>query len=261
LSLLFNDSRSQSWEFSYQPCARCLGVTVTLAGLVSFNCSVNHGLSYFALVLRTICQPASAAIAYSLDKKLSGKRNILGFDLVEFFFSRSRLLRTPTLVEKTFDSRLINHFIQEFKRSSSSLTAQECRVLVPFVSALHVSVLSVHPPPLITLLFRSNLFQVTRTSTSTTSTSTCARFEEQVKEFLFFRCLLPHAPSPLSDGKALKQTRPRQMVDYSECMGCWVLVCPMPELAYPELPLTRLFLACSFANYNHDTRHISAQVP
>jgi hypothetical protein len=62
-----------------------LGATVTLAGLVSFNC-VNHGLIYFALILRTICQPAATAIAYSLDKKVSDKRNILSFDFVEFFF-------------------------------------------------------------------------------------------------------------------------------------------------------------------------------
>uniref|UniRef100_A0A672FSU0 Heat shock cognate 71 kDa protein n=1 Tax=Salarias fasciatus TaxID=181472 RepID=A0A672FSU0_SALFA len=50
-------------------------------------------------VLRIINEPTAAAIAYGLDKKVGGERNVLIFDL-----------------GGDFDNRMVNHFIAEFKR-------------------------------------------------------------------------------------------------------------------------------------------------
>uniref|UniRef100_A0A8C2ZH00 Heat shock protein 8 n=1 Tax=Cyclopterus lumpus TaxID=8103 RepID=A0A8C2ZH00_CYCLU len=51
-------------------------------------------------VLRIINEPTAAAIAYGLDKKVGAERNVLIFDLGG----------------EDFDSRMVNHFIAEFKR-------------------------------------------------------------------------------------------------------------------------------------------------
>uniref|UniRef100_A0A671RPS1 Heat shock cognate 71 kDa protein n=1 Tax=Sinocyclocheilus anshuiensis TaxID=1608454 RepID=A0A671RPS1_9TELE len=51
-------------------------------------------------VLRIINEPTAAAIAYGLDKKVGSERNVLIFDLGG----------------EDFDSRMVNHFISEFKR-------------------------------------------------------------------------------------------------------------------------------------------------
>jgi hypothetical protein len=39
-------------------------------------------------------------------------------------------------------------------------------------------------------------------------------------------------------------------------MGRWVLACPMPELGYLDLPLTRPFLACSFFKLQPSPRYV-----
>jgi molecular chaperone DnaK (HSP70) len=56
-------------------------------------------------VLRIISEPTAAAIAHGLDKKVVGERNVLIFDL-----------GGGTSGDEDFDSRLVNHFVQEFKR-------------------------------------------------------------------------------------------------------------------------------------------------
>merc|ERR1712172_475999 len=79
-------------------------------------------------VLRIINEPTAAAIAYGLDKKVSGEKNILIFDLGGGTFDVSILTIEDGIFEvkstagdthlggEDFDNRLVNHFIQEFKR-------------------------------------------------------------------------------------------------------------------------------------------------
>jgi len=79
-------------------------------------------------VLRIINEPTAAAIAYGLDKKIGGERNVLIFDLGGGTFDVSILTIEDGIFEvkstagdthlggEDFDNRLVNHFVQEFKR-------------------------------------------------------------------------------------------------------------------------------------------------
>jgi len=79
-------------------------------------------------VLRIINEPTAAAIAYGLDKKVVGEKNILIFDLGGGTFDVSLLTIEDGIFEvkatagdthlggEDFDNRLVNHFAQEFKR-------------------------------------------------------------------------------------------------------------------------------------------------
>jgi molecular chaperone DnaK (HSP70) len=79
-------------------------------------------------VLRIINEPSAAAIAYGLDKKVVGERNVLIFDLGGGTFDVSLLTIEEGIFEakatagdthlggEDFDNRLVNHFAQEFKR-------------------------------------------------------------------------------------------------------------------------------------------------
>lgn len=79
-------------------------------------------------VLRIINEPTAAAIAYGLDKKQSGERNVLIFDLGGGTFDVSVLTIEDGIFEvkstagdthlggEDFDNRMVNHFITEFKR-------------------------------------------------------------------------------------------------------------------------------------------------
>ena len=81
-------------------------------------------------VLRIINEPTAAAIAYGLDKKLVGERNVLIFDLgggtfdvslltiVEGIFEVKATAGDTHLGGEDFDNRLVNHFVQEFKRKN-----------------------------------------------------------------------------------------------------------------------------------------------
>ncbi|KAJ3902191.1 heat shock cognate 70 [Lentinula edodes] len=81
-------------------------------------------------VLRIINEPTAAAIAYGLDKKVSGERSVLIFDLGGGTFDVSLLTIEEGIFEvkatagdthlggEDFDNRLVNHFIQEFKRKN-----------------------------------------------------------------------------------------------------------------------------------------------
>jgi heat shock 70kDa protein 1/2/6/8 len=133
----------------------------------------NPGTIFGLNVLSIINEPTTAAITYCLDKKDSGERNVLIFDLgwsleelsfdvtpltvEEGIFEVKALAGDTHLGGEDFDSRLVDPFVTTLSRSSSASTKRTCRpVLVPFtVSALRVSVLSVHTPPLPTPLLRS----------------------------------------------------------------------------------------------------------
>ncbi|KAI8030638.1 Heat shock cognate 70 kDa protein [Camellia lanceoleosa] len=81
-------------------------------------------------VMRIINEPTAAAIAYGLDKKAesSGEKNVLIFDLGGGTFDVSLLtIEEGIFVVKAtagdthlggedFDNRMVNHFVQEFKR-------------------------------------------------------------------------------------------------------------------------------------------------
>merc|ERR1711937_339504 len=79
-------------------------------------------------VLRIINEPTAAAIAYGLDKKSAGETNVLIFDLGGGTFDVSLLTIDDGIFEvkatagdthlggEDFDNRLVNHFVQEFKR-------------------------------------------------------------------------------------------------------------------------------------------------
>jgi L1 cell adhesion molecule like protein len=79
-------------------------------------------------VLRIINEPTAAAIAYGLDKKATGERHVLIFDLGGGTFDVSVLSIDDGIFEvkstagdthlggEDFDNRLVNHFVNEFKR-------------------------------------------------------------------------------------------------------------------------------------------------
>ncbi|WP_278046982.1 Hsp70 family protein, partial [Candidatus Hodgkinia cicadicola] len=80
-------------------------------------------------VLRIINEPTAAALAYGLDKKLKGERNVLIFDLGGGTFDVSILtIDEGSLFEvkatagdthlggEDYDNRLVNHLADEFKR-------------------------------------------------------------------------------------------------------------------------------------------------
>ncbi|KAL4137621.1 70-kilodalton heat shock protein, variant 2 [Phytophthora ramorum] len=91
-------------------------------------------------VLRIINEPTAAAIAYGLDKK-GGERNVLIFDLGGGTFDVSLLSIEEGIFEvkatagdthlggEDFDSRLVEFFVQEFKRKHRKDMAQNQRAL------------------------------------------------------------------------------------------------------------------------------------
>merc|ERR1711904_169198 len=92
-------------------------------------------------VLRIINEPTAAAIAYGLDKKSAGEMNVLIFDLGGGTFDVSLLTIDdgifavkPTGGDKhlggeDFDNRLVNHFVQEFKRKHKNDLTANARAL------------------------------------------------------------------------------------------------------------------------------------
>ena len=79
-------------------------------------------------VHRIINEPTAAIITYGLDKKTTGERNVLIFDLGGGTFDVSLLTIEEGIFEvkatagdthlggEDFDNRLVTHFSQEFKR-------------------------------------------------------------------------------------------------------------------------------------------------
>jgi heat shock 70kDa protein 1/2/6/8 len=92
-------------------------------------------------VLRIINEPTAAAIAYGLDKKTVGERNVLIFDLGGGTFDVSLLTIEEGIFEvkatagdthlggEDFDNRLVNHFVQEFKRKHKKDLSSNPRAL------------------------------------------------------------------------------------------------------------------------------------
>ncbi|KAK3064496.1 Hsp70 chaperone, partial [Teratosphaeriaceae sp. CCFEE 6253] len=92
-------------------------------------------------VLRIINEPTAAAIAYGLDKKQVGERNVLIFDLGGGTFDVSLLTIEDGIFEvkstagdthlggEDFDNRLVNHFVNEFKRKNKKDLTANARAL------------------------------------------------------------------------------------------------------------------------------------
>lgn len=92
-------------------------------------------------ILRIINEPTAAAIAYGLDKKVQGERNVLIFDLGGGTFDVSLLTIEEGIFEvkatagdthlggEDFDNRLVAHFVQEFKRKYKKDLSVNARAL------------------------------------------------------------------------------------------------------------------------------------
>jgi len=92
-------------------------------------------------VLRIINEPTAAAIAYGLDKKVGTERNVLIFDLGGGTFDVSILTIEDGIFEvkstsgdthlggEDFDNRMVNHFVQEFKRKHKKDISDNKRAL------------------------------------------------------------------------------------------------------------------------------------
>ncbi|KAL1895171.1 Hsp70 chaperone [Ceratocystis pirilliformis] len=92
-------------------------------------------------VLRIINEPTAAAIAYGLDKKVEGERNVLIFDLGGGTFDVSLLTIEDGIFEvkstagdthlggEDFDNRLVQHFVNEFKRKHKKDLTSNARAL------------------------------------------------------------------------------------------------------------------------------------
>ena len=93
-------------------------------------------------VLRIINEPTAAALAYGLDKNLSGEKNVLIFDLGGGTFDVSILtidegsmfeVRSTAgdthLGGEDFDNRLVNHFMKEFARKHKKDISGNARAL------------------------------------------------------------------------------------------------------------------------------------
>ena len=174
-------------------------------------------------VLRIINEPTAAAIAYGLDKKLVGERNVLIFDLGGGTFDVSLLTIEEGIFEvkatagdthlggEDFDNRLVNHFVQEFKRKNKKgLT---------FLSALNELVtdytIDLSSNPRAVRRLRTACERAKRTLSSATQTSieidslfegidfytslTRARFEELCQDL--FRSTLEPVEKVLRDSK------------------------------------------------------------
>ncbi|KAM9785718.1 heat shock 70 kDa protein-like [Neosynchiropus ocellatus] len=92
-------------------------------------------------VLRIINEPTAAAIAYGLDKSKRGEHNVLIFDLGGGTFDVSILTIEDGIFEvkatagdthlggEDFDNRMVNHFVEEFKRKHKKDISNNKRAL------------------------------------------------------------------------------------------------------------------------------------
>ncbi|SGZ51555.1 CIC11C00000003942 [Sungouiella intermedia] len=92
-------------------------------------------------VMRIINEPTAAAIAYGLDKKTEEEKNVLIFDLGGGTFDVSLLSIEDGIFEvkatagdthlggEDFDNRLVNHFVNEFKRKNKKDLSTNQRAL------------------------------------------------------------------------------------------------------------------------------------
>ncbi|KAG8728156.1 70-kilodalton heat shock protein, partial [Ceratobasidium sp. 423] len=92
-------------------------------------------------VLRIISEPNTVAVSYAFDKNTQGERNVLFFSLGGGFVSVSLVTIEEGIIEvkavagnnhlggEDFDNRLVNHFVQEFKRKNKKDLSSSPRAL------------------------------------------------------------------------------------------------------------------------------------
>lgn len=150
-------------------------------------------------VMRIINEPTAAAIAYGLDKKSTsvGEKNILVFDLGGGTFDVSLLTIEEGIFEvkatagdthlggEDFDNRMVNHFVQEFKRKYKKDISGNARALRRLRTACERAKRTLSSSSQTTIDIES-LYE----GTDFYSTITRARFEELCMD-LFRKCMEP----------------------------------------------------------------------
>ncbi|KAL2899041.1 Heat shock cognate 70 kDa protein [Bienertia sinuspersici] len=164
-------------------------------------------------VMRIINEPTAAAIAYGLDKKASssGEKNVLIFDLGGGTFDVSLLTIEEGIFEvkatagdthlggEDFDNRMVNHFVQEFKRKHKKDISGSPRSLRRLRTACERAKRTLSSTAQTTIEIDS-LFE----GVDFYTTITRARFEEMNMD-LFRKCMEP-VEKCLRDAKMDKST-------------------------------------------------------
>ncbi|KAI6162482.1 heat shock cognate 71 kDa protein-like protein [Pisolithus thermaeus] len=157
-------------------------------------------------VLRIINEPTAAAIAYGFYKIVTGKRNVLIFDLGGGTFDVSIMTVEEDIVEvratagnthfggEDLDNRLVNHFVQEFKRKHRKDISSNARALRRLRTACERAKRTLSSATQSPLEIDS-LFEGTDFYTSITR----ARFEELCQDL--FRSTLESIQKVLGDSK------------------------------------------------------------
>ncbi|XP_015388153.2 heat shock 70 kDa protein 1 [Citrus sinensis] len=164
-------------------------------------------------VMRIINEPTAAAIAYGLDKKATsvGEKNVLIFDLGGGTFDVSLLTIEEGIFEvkatagdthlggEDFDNRMVNHFVQEFKRKNKKDISGNPRALRRLRTACERAKRTLSSTAQTTIEIDS-LYE----GIDFYSTITRARFEELNMD-LFRKCMEP-VEKCLRDAKMDKST-------------------------------------------------------
>ncbi|KAI8845879.1 hsp71-like protein [Chytriomyces cf. hyalinus JEL632] len=162
-------------------------------------------------VLRIINEPTAAAIAYGLDKKTAGEKNVLIFDLGGGTFDVSLLTIEDGIFEvkatagdthlggEDFDNRLVSHFVQEFKRKHKKDLSSNPRALRRLRTACERAKRTLSSAAQTTIEIDS-LFDGVDFYTSITR----ARFEELCQDL--FRATVDPVDKVLRDAKMDKST-------------------------------------------------------
>ena len=157
-------------------------------------------------VLRIINEPTAAAVAYGLDVRTAGKRNVLVFDLGGGTFNVTLLTIEEGISEvkatagdshlggMDLDNRLVNHFIQEFKRKNKKDISSNPRALCRLRTACERAKRTLSSAASTSIEIDS-LFEGIDFHTSLTR----ARFEELCKDL--FRSTLDPVEKVLRDSK------------------------------------------------------------
>lgn len=162
-------------------------------------------------VKRIINEPTAAAIAYGLDRKGKGERNVLIFDLGGGTFDVSLLSIEDGIFEvkatsgdthlggEDFDNRMVDHFVEEFKRKYNKDLHQSARALRRLRSACERAKRTLSSAAQATIEIDS-LFEGIDFYTSITR----ARFEELCMDL--FRATMQPVEKVLKDGKLDKRS-------------------------------------------------------
>ena len=162
-------------------------------------------------ILRIVNEPTAAAIAYGLDKTAKAEKNILIFDLGGGTFDVTLLTIDGGIFEvkatagdthlggEDFDNRMVNHFVEEFKRKHKKDLTTNQRALRRLRTACERAKRALSSAAQTSIEIDS-LFEGVDFYTSVTR----ARFEELCAD-LFRSCLRP-VEQVLSDSKMDKRT-------------------------------------------------------